>query len=546
MRRDVVAPTMRRSHFDDMEVHMAHRNAHGSSLREMSPESINARPSDDVVERVKRDPGKFGRMFPGLEPLRVADAQLTALANAMKDPNPGSPAGNNPNITAGFTYLGQFVDHDITLDTTPLAQQQADPLAIRNFRSPSVDLDSLYGQGPGVSPELYARSAATFGMLPEMLVGKASQSPSPTGVDIPLLPNDLPRNRFGRALIGDERNDENLLVAQTHLLFIKFHNAVVAHLRATRPDIAGSGTALFEEAKRIVTWHYQWIVLFDFVERLTEPGLVNQIRQRGRKFYRFDTTPYMPVEFAAAAYRLGHSMVREAYSHNRVFRFGQGAFAPATFDFLFQFTGKSGEIIGDLVDGPGTGPSRGPAPGPFRELPSNWVIDWRRYYDLGTPANTPNFGLNLSRRIDPFLVPALHTLPGGGGSLPLRNLQRGVMLGLPSGQAVANAMRVQPLTAAQLSSGTDGAVALQEGLVDATPLWYYILKEAEQFHQGMRLGPVGSTIVAETFLGIVHGDHQSFMWRRANWKPELPAAVPGTFTMVDLINFVNDVNPLGD
>lgn len=519
---------------------MAHASAHGASLREMSPESISANALDG-----NGDPGKFGRMFPSLPPLRVSDAQLTALAAAMLDANPGGAGGNNPNVPAGFTYLGQFVDHDITLDTTPLDQQQADPLAIRNFRSPAVDLDSLYGQGPSVRPDLYARDARTFSMLPELLVGTASASPDGTGVTIPSLPNDLPRNPVGRALIGDERNDENLLVAQTHLLFIKFHNAVLAHLRATRPDIASSSSALFEEAKRIVTWHYQWIVLFDFVERLTEPGLVNQIRQRGRQFYRFRTTPYMPVEFAAAAYRLGHSMVREAYSHNRVFRFGPGAVAPATLGLLFFFTGKSGAIVGDLIDSPNAGPNPGPGPGLQRDLPSNWVIDWRRFFDLNTPAGTPDFALNLARRLDPFLIPALHSLPGSGGSLPFRNLKRGVLLGLPSGQDVAHAMRVQTLTPAQLSSGTDGAVALQEGLVDATPLWYYILKEAEQFHQGLRLGPVGSTIVAETFLGMVHGDQESFMWKRANWQPELPSAVPGTFTMVDLVNFVNDINPVG-
>lgn len=517
---------------------MSHTPAHGSSSREMSPESLSTLDGHG-------DPGRFGRMFPGLPPLFVPEGKLAALAAAMRDSNPGGAGGNNPNVPAGYTYLGQFIDHDITLDTTPLDQQHADPLAIRNFRSPAVDLDSLYGQGPGVSPELYARDPATFAMKPELLVGVASASQDASGAPVPPLPNDLPRNRVGRALIGDERNDENLLVAQTHLLFIKFHNAVLARLRATRPDLAGSTSALFDEARRIVTWHYQWIVLFDFVERLTEPGLVNTIRQRGRQFYRFRSSPYMPVEFAAAAYRLGHSMVREAYSHNRVFRFGPGAIAPATFGFLFQFTGKSGDIIGDLVDDPAHGPATGPAPGPFRDLPSNWVIDWRRYYDLGTPPGTPDFALNAARRLDPFLVPALHTLPGGGGVLPLRNLKRGVLLGLPSGQDVAYAMRVQALTPAQLSSGPDGAVLQQEGLVDATPLWYYILKEAEQIHQGLRLGPVGSNIVAETFLGIVHGDRNSFLWRRSNWQPELPAATPGTFTMMDLVNFVNDINPVG-
>jgi len=505
----------------------------------MSPESISA--IDPLSGH--GDPGRFGRMFPGLPPLQASTGQLTALAAAMLDIDPLGAGGDNPGIPAGFTYLGQFVDHDITLDTTPLDQQRADPLAIRNFRSPAVDLDSLYGQGPDVNPELYSRDPVTFRMRPELLVGKAAASFDPAGGNVPELPNDLPRNRFGRALIGDERNDENLLVAQTHLLLIKFHNAVIARLRQTRPDLANSNAALFAEARRLVTWHYQWIVLFDFVERLTEPGLVNRIRQRGRQFYRFAQRPYMPVEFAAAAYRLGHSMVREVYDHNRVF--SPGGVAPAGFGLLFQFTGKSGEIIGDLMDDPALGPSAGPAPGPFRALPSNWVIDWRRFFDLGPQAGTANFTLNLSRRIDPFLAPVLHNLPGGGGILSLRNLQRGVMLGLPSGQDVAHAMRVQPLTRAQLSSGPDGAAALQQGLVNATPLWYYILKEAEQFHQGARLGPVGSTIVAETFLGMVHGDHASFLWQRSNWQPELPSAVPGTFTMVDLITFVNDVNPVG-
>lgn len=517
---------------------MAHVAAHGSNLREMSPESLSALDGHG-------DPGKFGRMFSSLPPLLVPDDKLAALAATMKDPNPGDPGGDNPDVPAGFTYLGQFVDHDITLDTTPLEQQQADPLATRNFRSPALDLDSLYGQGPDVSPELYARDPATFAMRPELLIGRAAASVDGANAPIPAMPNDLPRNAVGRALIGDERNDENLLVAQTHLLFLKFHNAVVAHLR--RKDPSMKGPALFKEARRIVTWHYQWIVLFDFVERLTSPGLIQRIRQAGRQFYRFRTRPYMPVEFAAAAYRLGHSMVREAYSHNRVFRGGNDpeVIAPGTLGLLFHFTGKSGGIVGDLVDDPNVGAFPPPLPGPQRTLPSNWVADWRRLFDLGTPAGTPGFRLNPARRLDPFLVPALHTLPGGGDSLALRNLKRGVRLGLPSGQDVAHAMRVQQLTEAQLSAGPDGAVLQQQGLLAATPLWYYILKEAEQFHQGLRLGPVGATLVAETFLGIVHGDKGSFLWQRANWEPELPSAVPGTFTMADLIRFVNDINPVG-
>jgi hypothetical protein len=507
--------------------------SHGHATREMTRASLRALSGHG-------DPGKFGRMFPALDPLFVGDDALADLAAAMKDADPASADGDNANVPAGFTYLGQFVDHDITLDLTPLDEQEVDPLATQNFRSPGLDLDSLYGPGPALSPYMFQRDLKGK-IVPKFLIGRAAASDDQDGNQIPDLPNDLPRSHHGRAIIGDERNDENLLVAQTHLAFLKFHNAVIDWLAAEKPSLDESGR--YDEARRIVTWHYQWIVLFDFVERLTEPGLVNDIKAQGRRFYRFKTRPYMPVEFAAAAYRLGHSMVRESYSHNRVFR--PGGLTDATLGLLFTFTGKSGAIIGDLASD--ADPADFPPVGPQAALPSNWVIDWRRFFDFGTPSGG-DFTLNRSRKLDPFLVPALHTLPGEDGRfamLPFRNLRRGVILELPSGQDVAKAMGVTPLAPADVESGPDGAAAAAHGLHKTTPLWYYILKEAEVLHQGVRLGPVGSTIVAETFLGLVHGDHDSFLWRRANWTPELPRAEAGTFTMVDMLNFVGDLNPIG-
>jgi hypothetical protein len=495
------------------------------------------------------DPGKFGRMFPLLDPLHVSDDALEFLAGLMKDSVNATgdtlPAGDNPAVPAGYTYLGQFVDHDITLDTTPLEVQEADPLATTNFRSPSVDLDSLYGQGPVIHPHLYQRDLATHRTTAKLLIGKAGKSFDPAGGDVPDLPNDLPRNQVGRALIGDERNDENLLVAQTHVLFLKFHNKVVDMLMATQPALTGS--ALFDEARRIVTWHYQWIVLFDFVERLTEPGLVKRIKNAGRRFYRFRSRPYMPAEFAAAAYRLGHSMVRERYSHNRVFR--DGGLAPGTLGLLFNFTGKSGQIVGELAAQGALPQPTGP--GPLPDLPSNWVIDWRRFFDLNTPPATPDFLLNPARRLDTKIVPALHTLPGLAGreaSLAFRNLRRGVIIGLPSGQDVAWAMGIPRLTEDEVLAGLSAAektTLRSHNLHKATPLWYYILKEAEVKHAGARLGPVGSTIIAEVFLGLIHGDHKSFLWLQSNWKPNLPSATPGHFTMADMVNFVGDINPVG-
>jgi hypothetical protein len=480
------------------------------------------------------DPGMFGRMFRGLAPLVVPDTALEELAESMKDPNPNDLAGNNPNIPAGYTYLGQFVDHDITLDLTSLSEKERDPEGIQNFRSPGLDLDSIYGRGPDGSPHLYARNPRNGNMPgPKFLIGatiRGFNSTVPQG-----FPNDLPRGPQGIALIGDHRNDENLVVAQTHLAFLKFHNKVVDML-AEGPNLPSD---LFAEARKIVTWHYQWMILHDFVERLTEDGIVARILHDGRKFYRFRKYPYMPVEFSAAVYRLGHSMVREVYAHNSIFCPTAIPPIPATLASLFHFSGLSGGLLGNIAPDPMV------ASTPARLLPSNWIIDWRRYYDFRTPKRD-GFFINSSRKIDPFLAPMLHELPGGGGSLPLRNLRRGVLLGLPSGQDVAAEMGIkEPLTPDELSTGDDGKVAMKHGMHLKTPLWYYVLKEAQQRRNGERLGPLGARIVAEVFVGLVHGDHESYLWRRGKyWKPELPSKIPGRFTMVDLLQFVGEVSPI--
>jgi hypothetical protein len=503
------------------------RAGHGNAGRRPTRESLDAK-SDH------QDPGMFGRMFPGLDPLTVDDGPLQELADAMTDPDPGSAEGNNPKIPAGFTYLGQFVDHDITLDLTAIGEKESDPTAVDNFRTPALDLDSVYGLGPDGSHHLYARNPGdadgrTPG--PKLLVGR-NINVAAGGVTGDHR-NDLPRGPEGFALVGDHRNDENLIVAQTHVALLKFHNRVCDEIAAP----GRTADAVFAEARRTVTWHYQWLVLHDFVRRITEDESVARVLEEGRRFYRFKKTPFMPVEFSAAAYRLGHSMVREVYSHNRIFT--AGGVAPATLQLLFRFTGLSGGIVGELAPSPPTTPT------PVSVLPSNWIIDWRRFHEVALP-NPVDVPLNLSRKIDPFVVPALHALPGGGGSLPFRNLKRGVMLGLPSGQDVAKAMKIKkPLTPDEIASGADGAVAKKHGLHVRTPLWYYILKEAEQRAGGERLGPVGATIVSEVFVGLLQGDPLSFLSVKGQaWRPELPSKTPGDFTMADLLRFVGEISPI--
>lgn len=506
--------------------------AHGTPTRGMTPESL-------LAVGKQNDPGKFGRMFGVLPGLAAQDAALLDLARAMIDRDPFSSRGDNPAIPAGYTYLGQFVDHDITLDLTPLEAQHADPFAVRNFRTPALDLDSIYGPGPALAPYLYQRDARGR-VLPKLLIGQAGASPDTAGGMIPGLPNDLPRNRLGRALLGDERNDENLLVAQTHLLFLKFHNTIYDRLAV---QMKGAGPdEIFDQARRLTRWHYQWIVLFDLAERLTEPGLVRKTLDEGRRFFHFGARAFMPAEFSGAAYRLGHSMVRETYNHNRLFR--DGAPFEASLDSLFHFSGKSGAILGDDAADAPLNPDLPGVPA-MRTLPSNWVTDWRRYFDVERP---PNLEINPSRRIDPYLTPALASLPGMDGQegfLALRNLRRGVQIRLPSGQDIAAAIGAAPLSPADIATGPDGTAAEAHGLHIATPLWYYVLKEAAVLNGGMHLGPVGGTIVAETLVGLVEGDEGSFLCADRNWRPELPSAEPGSFTMNDLLAFVDDINPVG-
>jgi hypothetical protein len=496
--------------------------------------------------------GKFGRMFSELYPLVPTEQSLKDLGDAMLDENPNSQEGDNEQVPAGFTYLGQFIDHDITFDPSSLSEKRVDPLALTNFRTPALDLDSVYGAGPTDQPYLYeftttnpdpAAGGRSSILQDKFLLGDTTESGTGReGETIPVKENDLPRApKTSQALIGDPRNDENLIVAQMHLAFLKFHNKIVDGLRdGSIPRETAIQRSIFEEARHLVIWHYQWIVLHDFLRAILDTNQLDQVLNQGRKFYNFKEHAFIPVEFSVAAYRLGHSMIRSEYDYNRVFTFedpnNDSRITDATLELLFEFTAKSGTASTDF---PGLNPT----------LPSNWIIDWRRFFRID-PTLKPGF----SRKLDPFLVDPLASLPNVPmpNSLAVRNLLRGRSVELPSGQSVARFMQLKPLTPTQLTTNPDGSitkdleVVKKYGFDKETPLWYYILKEAQVQGQGKRLGEVGSRIVAEVFVGLLEGDNSSFLVRDRNWKPTLPAEVPGTFTMVDLLKFVGDINPIGD
>jgi hypothetical protein len=508
----------------------------------------------DVAEMRKF---RFSRMGP--KGKAFDRGTMLALAQAMTAS--GGPDSAAPKIPAGFTYLGQFIDHDLTLDRTAAALGSAVTIdELLQGRSPALDLDCVYGRGPK-DPE--DRKFYSDGIRLKM--GTTAATPFPdAGTNVPMDDFDLPRVGLGStkrerqaALIPDARNDENLVVAQTHLAFIRFHNRVVDHL-------AARGTPsfdLFDKARKAVVRHYQWMIKTDFLPRIVDPAIVNDVFTKGRKFFEKNAAPAsmptMPVEFSVAAYRLGHSMVRGAYQWNRVFK-GGGPGPIASLDLLFTFSGTSGNLSPD-------GTLNDPNSGSFETLPTNWIADFRRLFDFSEigrdDLKAPEGGPNVAKMIDSLLVDPLKALPfgsfGGSSSTPpdelnlaFRNLLRANMIELASGQQMAQLMSVAPLTRAQIIAGNGGAVLpADSALGSETPLWFYVLREAEL--NGGKLGAVGGRIVAETFHRAMEGSRYSII-RRPAWRPRALVANPDDrFNMTDLLLFASggsahSLNPLGD
>jgi hypothetical protein len=409
---------------------------------------------------------------------------LRQLASAMGEDD--GPGADNGRIPAGYVYLGQFIDHDVTFDPTSQLQRRNDVDGLLNFRTPRFDLDSVYGSGPDDEPFQYDQGLHDgFAFLLE------DRGPGP----------DMPRNRNNRALIGDPRNDENGIVSQLHVAFLRLHNRLM-------DEEAGSGGGpreIFGRAQRLAQWHFQWVVVHDFLRRTVGDDLHDKLvvstsepdglkRESVRlRHYRHKAHPYLPVEFSVAAYRFGHSQVRDEYNINNTFR-----------RRLFSTTGDD---------------FRG-----FQALRPGWHASWPFFFDLD---DTPP---QASRAIDTGLSASLRELQGGTGDnadLALRNLQRGAALGLPSGQSVASAIGATPLADADLAPAGPGNA----------PLWFYILREADLVAEGAHLGPVGGRIVGETLLGLLRADPQSYLSLAATWEPTLPTRHSDArqFDMADLL-----------
>ncbi|MHC1563205.1 peroxidase family protein [Actinomycetospora sp. C-140] len=505
----------------------------------------------------------FGHLLPGLvdqfpvgylppEDPEPVVAALKALGAAMIDGDPGDAADANATIRPIYTYWGQFIDHDLTANTdredvlaitrgdmggsAPFVPLSPDKVVqkLRNLRQPALNLDSLYGEGPGST----AADAVPYQDGKRFVLGATTPL---GGTNPPILrvppaadaARDLPRDADKVARIGDGRNDENLVIAQLHVAFLRFHNEVVSLVEAADPSLDAAG--VFAEAQRLVRWTYQWLVVHDFLETITKPGTVASVMANPQPLLDpTDPAVFMPLEFSVAAYRFGHSMVRGAYDWNRNFGVpapGQPASpaAVATFEQLFQFTGKPQDPAFSMLGAP--------------TLPDNWPAEWDRMVDV--PSSPPG-GVRFARKIDTRLAPPLFTMINEGQdladsfpvrailkNLAMRNLLRGYKLGIPTGQAVVGELQKKlgasvipdPLSTTQLLSGPNQATAAalaNGGFLTDTPLWFYVLKEAEVEVDGNSLGTAGSHIVAETIIGQIRKDPDSYLRQQPSFTPVLP------------------------
>lgn len=485
----------------------------------------------------------FGRMFPRTDhsPMILRLTSCSLLGQRMT----ASPeeARSDSDIPAGYTYFGQFVDHDISMDTTATSSEGDDSgtdtveptedAVLRQGRSPSLDLDSLYGTTAGARPDLVDGAIfhidQTTPLPPGRFLGHSDKA----------LPHDLPRRGPGRkALIGDPRNDENLAVAQTHLMWLKFHNEVARQLARQTPG--ADAATILTMARDLVTRHYQHIVLHDFLPRMITNEVYEDIVKGGNRKVLSQgpgEIMFMPLEFSVAAYRHGHSMVREVYDWNLNFRADGGQ--RGSLGELFQFSRVSGDMRG------------------LPNLPSNWIPDFRRLFDLSgfdfpALAQSDAGQLNHAKALDPFLAPTLASLPEINmlpadrrppfANLAALNLRRGSMRALPSGQDISRALpSVRMLTKKQMRDVIDSefdTVMTNLGMYERTPLWLYLLLEAKAIGKGNAMGPLGSTLLAEVFLTLVLTSRTSILSPAGSWHPADAQAVLGADQPLETIGHV--------
>ncbi len=422
----------------------------------------------------------------------------------------GSDLSQAPEVLlqTGYTYFGQFAAHDLTKEQSSLDQAWTlAPEEIENLESPCLDLSHIYGRGPFDEAHASLYESGDVQLKVGKLAGRAGNS------------FDIATDSSGALLAADDRTAENVILRQITAVFARLHNAAVEQHRPQHSDAA----ELFRKARLQTVWQYQLLVRDDFLFWLLDRRVFDAVLRNTRSLV--DWTRFsIPIEFSAAAMRFGHTMARQKYliGHGR--------------DKTLR------EIFGrDLQQ---------------RPLDPEWELDWGFFFQ-GASAGSAALS---SRPIDTRIVRTLHDVPGHSvclhhrqgaadrdasaadadfNKLPVRTLLRGAGLRLATGQAAAEAFHESVFTTEELTTDRNGRLtASGKVLRDAklgtdTPLWYYILKESELRYNGNRLGPVGSRIIAETFLASLASDPDSILnhpdaprgriaWKIGGQELELP------------------------
>jgi hypothetical protein len=504
--------------------------------------------------------GCFGGSTP-----RETWERLCAFEEATRVPLSDMPV-LQMRLPPSYTYFGQFVNHDISAPAGDVVAVEAtgpigvvgavDPpgldrrarstvaVILKHFANEHPEplmLGSLYGDGPqSADPAigaLYEPDGKRF------RIGSTRREDAqilrnvvvdPTRVVHATGARDIPR-KGGRPLIADERNDENLIISQFHLAMMLFHNKAVAALEPSHPD----PEACFAAARALVTRHYHWLILNDYLPQLLSPDLKRPLS----RYPSHLTEPNrVPLEFTTAAFRFGHSMVSAAYDFNANFGL-KGRIDPegAKLEELFAFTSRRN--MGQKVPG-------------LQELPDHWVIDWDRMTRL-LPGrqSTPPREFGGAEQIDVALAPDMLNLVGDSdvavhGSILFRNLMRGFHRRMPFGQDLARRYGVAPLTEAEvrtalpqekaLSPGSKGLRERAEemGLLAETPAWLYFLCEARMREGGQRVGATASHIIADTFVGLMRLNPGSLL-SIGGWHPrQSPLTTPGAEGLTSIRKFL--------
>jgi hypothetical protein len=471
--------------------------------------------------------GRFGLLFPDGDRFTPSDDELKLLANIMT----AQTHTDDSRLASGYTLLGQFITHDLTLDDTP----QHGVHSGNNVRTPALDLDSVYGQSQRLD-EPAPRDDD------KMKIERVESG----GVVLEDLPRyaEAPKKEIKQftAIIGDIRNDENVLIGQLHLAFLKLHNRFVGDVEQGRFQELDLGETTFDRAQRLCQWHYQWVVVNDFLPRIVGKETVDRIlKMNGNEAPTFKfklypsadfSPPDLPYEFAAAAFRFGHSMIRPAY-----------------------FVAESGTTI-DLFGGDDSRGLAGRTP-----INSRLKVDWPRFFVELPPSrpipNDSTYDRNFAKKIDSHLPTFLGNLPpsvvaedeeaaGVIRSLALLDLIRSRQLDMRSGQQVAEIVHAKLGTGHVLSNEDLNLppTLLQGGL----PLWFYILREAEVTKDGQQLGLVGGRIVAEVILALLAHDRKSYLNVSPAFQPTIKGGpIDGVkFRMADLLRLAGAASPTED